>query len=110
MKSALLSQIRDTAAPGPDTISYDVWKKIHRSCPDLLTNLIGPLLQYGHHSSSLKKANGVVLDKPGKASYDSPASFRVIVLLETLSKIVERVTASRLSLLARSCSLLVTHT
>ena len=67
------------------------------------------MLQYGHHPSSLKKANGIVLDKPGKASYDSPASFRVIVLLETLSKIVEWVTASRLSLLAMSCGLLHSH-
>ena len=91
-----VSQEEISAAPGPDNIFYDVWKRVHKSCPSLLMSLIGPLLQYGHHPSSLKKANEVVLDKPGKASYDSPASFRVIVLLETLSKIVERVTASRL--------------
>ena len=107
--AAALAKSSSSAAPGPDTISYDVWKKVHKSCPALLTNLIGPLLQYGHHPSSLKKANGIVLDKPGKASYDSPASFRVIVLLETLSKIVERVTASGLSLRARSCGLLHPH-
>ena len=107
--SAALAKSSSSAAPGPDNISYDVWKKIHKSCPSLLTSLIGPLLQYGHHPSSLKKANGIVLDKPGKASYDSPASFRVIVLLETLCKIVERVTASRHSLLARSCGLLHPH-
>ena len=107
--SGALARSSSSAAPGPDTIFYDVWKKVHRSCPALLTNLIGPLLQYGHHPASLKKANGVVLDKPGKASYDSSTFFRVIVLLETLSKIVERVTASRLSLLARSCGLLHPH-
>ena len=107
--SAALAKSSSSAAAGPDTISYGVWKKVHKSCPALLTNLISPLLQYGHHPTSLKKANGVVLDKPGKASYDSPASFRVIVPLETFSKIVERVTASRLSLLARSCSLLHPH-
>ena len=78
--AAGLAKSSSSAAPGPDTISYGVWKKVHKSCPTLLTNLIGPLLQYGHHPSSLKKANGVVLDKPGKVSYDSPASFRVIVL------------------------------
>jgi len=50
-----------------------------------------------------------VLDKPGKASYDTPASFRVIVLLETLSKILERIVASRLSLLARHVGLLHPH-
>jgi len=57
----------------------------------------------------LKKANGIVLDKPGKASYDTLATFRVMVLLETLSKILERVTASRLSLLARHVGLLHPH-
>ena len=107
--AAALAKSSSSAAPSPDTISYDIWKKVHKSCPALLTDLIESLLQYGHHPASLKKANGVVLDKPGKASYDSPASCRVIVLLETLSKIVERVTASRLSLLARSCGLLHPH-
>ena len=57
----------------------------------------------------MKRANGIVLDKPGKASYYTPASFRVIVLLETPTKIVERVTASRLALLARFCGLLHPH-
>jgi len=46
-----------------------------------------------------------VLDKPGKPSYDSPASIRVIVLLQTVSKILERVVASRLSLTARMLKL-----
>jgi len=104
-----LSKSSNTSAPGPDTVSYEVWKQVHRSCPALLTKLLSPLLLYGHHPASLKKANGIVLDKPGKASYDTPSSFRVIVLLETLSKILERVIASRLSLLARHVALLHPH-
>jgi len=104
-----LSKSSNTSAPGPDSIPYVVWKQVHCSCPALLTSLLSPVLQYGHHPSSLKKANGIVLDKPGKASYDTPASFRVIVLLETLSKILERVTAARLSLLARHVGLLHPH-
>jgi len=104
-----LSKSSNTSAPGPDTISYDVWKQVHRSCPALLTKLLSPLLHYGHDPAFLKKANGIVLDKPGKASYDTPASFRVIVLLETLSKVLERVIASRLSLLARHVGLLHPH-
>ena len=96
-----LSKSSSSSVSGPDTISYDVWKRVHRLCPTLLTDLLSPLLQYGSHPSSLKRANGIVLDKPGKASYHTPASFRVIVLLETLSMILERVTTSRLSLLAR---------
>jgi len=64
------------------------------------------LVDFGYHPPSLKNANGIVLDKPGKASYDSPSSFRIIVLLKTISKILERVMAVRLSAIARSKGLL----
>jgi len=95
-----------SSAPGPDSIPYSVWKSVHRVSPDLLVSLLTPLLRFGHHSSSLKKANGVVLDKPGKQSFDSPASFRIIVLLQTVSKILERIVASRLAPIARYTGLL----
>ena len=95
-----------SSAPGPDSIPYSVWKRVHLAAPHLLTDLLAPLLRYGHHPASLKKANGVVLDKPGKPSYDSPTSFRIIVLLQTVSKILERIVASRLALQARKLNLL----
>ena len=90
-----------SSAPGPDTIPYSVWKAVHRITSSVLTSLLAPLLRFGHHPSSLKKANGVVLDKPGKPSYNSPSSFRIIVLLQTISKILERIATSRLSALRR---------
>ena len=46
-------------------------------------------MAFGYHPPSLKTANWVVLDKPGKGSYDSQASCRIIVLLKTISKILE---------------------
>jgi len=64
------------------------------------------MVAFGYHPPSLTTANGVVLDKPGKASYDSPASFRIIVLLKTISKILERIMTVRLSAIARSKGLL----
>jgi len=48
----------------------------------------------------------VVLDKPGKASYDSPAFFGIIVFLKSISKILERIMTVRLSASARSKGLL----
>ena len=50
----------------------------------------------------MKSANWVVPDKPGKASYDSLSSFHIIVLLKTISKIIERVITVRLSAIANS--------
>ena len=74
--------------------------------PSINLQLLSPLVVFGYHPPSLKNANGVVLDKPGKASYDSPASFRIIVLLKTISKILERVMTVRLSAIAKSKGLL----
>ena len=79
---------------------------MHLAAPHLLTNLLAPLLSYGHHLASLKRANGVVLDKPGKSSYDYPTSMRIIILLQTVSKVLERIAASRLALQAMKLNLL----
>ena len=54
----------------------------------------------------MKKANGIVLDKPGKPNYRTPASFCIIILLETVSKILERLSALQLASAARSLGLL----
>jgi len=104
--SRALSKSSNTSAPGPDHIPYSVWKSVHRIKPHLLPSLLDPLLVHGFHPPSLKKGLGIVLDKPGKPSYDLPSSFRVNVLLRTLSKILERVVASRLSAQVAVCSII----
>ena len=104
--TAALASCSPSSAPGPYTIPYSVWKAVYRIAPSVLTSLLGPLLRFGHDPSSLKKANRVVLDKPGKPSYDSLSSFRILVLLQKVSKIFERIAASRLSAVACYKSLL----
>jgi len=64
------------------------------------------MVAFGYHPPSLKSANGVVLDKPGKSSYDSPTFFRIIVLLKTISKILEWVMTVRLSAITKSKGIL----
>ena len=100
-----LSKSSNTSAPSPDQIHYGIWKEVNKANPSLLLALLGPLLTYGFHPASLKEANGIVLSKPGKPDYTAPSSFRVIVLLQTVSKILERIIASRLSPLARMVGL-----
>ena len=104
-----LSRSSPSSAPGPDKIPNSVWKRVHRVAPHLIHNLLSPLIVYGSHPLTIKKADGIVLDIPGKPSYDSPSSFRVIVLFQTFSRILERIMNSRLSCVARATGLLNPH-
>ena len=104
--AAALAKSSPSSATGPDGVPYSVWKSVNVFNPSLLLDLLAPLVAFGYHPTTLKHANGVVLDKPGKASYDTPASFRIIVLLKTISKVLERILTIRLTSLARQAGLL----
>ena len=107
--AAALAKSSPSSALGPDGVPYSVWKKVNNINPNLLLDLLAPLVSFGDHPTSLKHANGVVLDQPGKPSYNTPASFRIIVLLKTISKILERILTVRLTSLARQSGLLHPH-
>jgi len=107
--SRALARSSPSSAPGPDLTPNSVWKRINRVAPHLIQDLLAPLVAHGFHPPALRMADGIVLDKPGKPSYDSLSSFRVIVLLQTFSKILERIMNSRLSLMARVAGLLDPH-
>jgi len=101
-----LSKSSPSSPPGPDGIPYSVSKKVNLINPSIILDLLSSLVAFGYHPPCLKNANGVVLDKPGKASYDSPAPFRIIVLLKTISIVLERVKTVGLSAIAKSKGLL----
>ena len=106
MIAQALSKSSPSSAPGPDEVPYLVWKQVNQYNPEILLALLALLVEVGYHPPLLKHANGVVLDKPGKPSYDSPSSFRIMVLLKTISKILERVLTVRLESFARNAGLL----
>jgi len=49
---AALRKCSSSSAPGPDTIPYSVWKRVHLTAPRLLTDLLGPLLKFGYHCNN----------------------------------------------------------
>jgi len=101
-----LSKCSPTSAPGPDGIPYSTWKQVNKINPSILLQILAPLVLLGYHPASLKSSNGVVLEKPGKPSDESRSSFRIIVLIRTISKILERIIAARLLAAARLRGLL----
>jgi len=104
--SSTLRKSSNRSAPGPSGIPYSIWNQVHKAKERLLPSLFTHLLTHRYHPLAMKKANGIVLDKLGKPDYWAPASFRIIVLLETVSKILERLSALRLASAARSFGLL----
>jgi len=104
--SSGLRKTSNTLAPGPSGIPYSIWKQVHKANERLLPSLFTPLLTHWYHPLAMKKANGIVLDKPGKPNNRTPASIRIIVLLETGSKILERLSAHRLASAPHSVGLL----
>ena len=104
--SSALRKSSNTSAPGPSGIPYSIWKPVHKANERILPSLFTPLLTHGYHPLAMKQANGIVLDQPGKPDYPTPASFDIIVLLETVSKILKRLSALLLAAAARSLGLL----
>jgi len=103
----VLSRSSSSSAPRPDGIPYSTWKLVNAINPTSLLQFLSPLVSLGYHPASLKGANGLVLAKPGKPSYESPSSFRmIIVLLCTVTKILERIIAARLLLAGRASCLI----
>jgi len=94
--ASALAKFSATSAPGPDGILYSTWKQVNKINPSILLQILVPLVLLGYHPASPKSSNGVVLDKTGKPSYESPSCFRLIVLIRKISKILERIIAARL--------------
>ena len=104
--AAALARWSPTSAPGPDGIPYSPWKQVNKINLAILLQILAPLVLREYHPASLKGSNGVVLDKPGKPSYESSSSFWLIVLIHTFSKILERIIKPRLLAAARLRGLL----
>lgn len=77
-----------------------IWKPINQAALHLILYLLAPLGSYGLHPPFLRKADGILIDKPGKLSYDCPCPFRIIILLLTFPQIPERIMNSGLSCVA----------
>jgi len=107
--SRALAPSSPSSAPGPEAIPNSVWKRVHRVAPHLIHDVLAPLVVYGSHLLTLKRADGIVIDKPGKPSDASPSPFHIIVLLQTFSKTLKTIMNSRLSCVAWATGLLNPH-
>jgi hypothetical protein len=60
---------------------------------ELIINVANASINYAHWPGHFKESVSVIIPKPGKPSYDKAKSFRPIVLLNTMGKLIEKMIA-----------------
>ena len=95
-----LTKCSNRSAAGPDQVPYGIWKGIMSVNHNIIPALIMDTLVWGIHPPMLKESTGVILPKHNKQDYTGCASIRLIALMQTFSKIAERVVNNRLMKMA----------
>jgi len=90
-----ISKCADSSLPGPDRLTWCHWKIIVKNdaCLSNVINIADACINLGHWPRYFKVSTTVVIPKPNKSSYDNLKAFRLIVLLNTLGKLIEKVIA-----------------
>jgi len=87
--------------PGPDKLSWRHFKSIlsDKDCISSVIKIANACIDLGYWPNHFKILSMVIIPKPNKPSYNSSKSFRPIVLLNTIGKLIEKVIGERLQFL-----------
>jgi hypothetical protein len=92
----LLRATTNKSAPGSSGIGWNLLKKGWGATKDHLVEVYNACLLLSHHPAQWKEAKVVAIPKPDKPDYSLPKVHRPISLLETMSKLLEKVIAKRM--------------
>ena len=93
-----IANCNNISAPGPDKLSWSHLKIVlkDKECLNNIISIANAYIELGFWPSHFKRSTTVVIPKLNKKIYDSSKSFRPIVLLNTLGKLIEKVISERL--------------
>jgi len=96
--TSAIVKCNNLSAPGPDKLLWRHLKQVirNKTCLKNIITITNVCIKIGYWPNHFKNSTTIVIPKPNKASYDSPKSFRPIVLLNTLGKIIEKVIGDKL--------------
>ncbi|KAF8691572.1 hypothetical protein AX14_002779 [Amanita brunnescens Koide BX004] len=85
-------------APGPDRITWELLKMAFQvnNAPEGLCHLFNQIRASGVWPSWFKQSTCIIIPKPNKPRYNVPKAFRPISLLNTLGKLLTKITAARM--------------
>ena len=93
-----LAKCNNSSTSSLDKLLWSHLKHVFKDkvCLNNIIRIANTCLDLGHWLSYFKISTTIVISKPNKSSYDMPKSFRPIVLLNTLGKLIEKVIGDRL--------------
>ena len=91
----MLTLTKNNSAPGTSGIGWFLLKKGWPHMGTLLAHVFTACVNLAHHPAHWKEAK-VVIPKPDKPNYSHAKAHRPISLLETMSKLMEKVVAKRM--------------
>ena len=94
--------------PGPSFITSEIIKKLPNNIIKYITNLYSISFATGYFPNIFKKSHLIPIPKPNK-NHQLPGSFRPIVLLEILGKLLEKLINVRLRQHLQTNNLLPEH-
>jgi len=94
----VISSYNNSSASGPDKLLWSHLKIILKDnkCLNTIIHIANACINLGYWLSHFKISTMVVIPKPNKKLYNSPKSFRPIILLNTVGKLIEKVIGERL--------------
>ena len=94
----VINKCNNSSAPGPNKLMWHHLKSILKQddCLNNIINIADTCINLGHWPSYFKCSSMVVIPKPNKLAYDQPKSFHLIILLNTLGKLIEKIVTERL--------------
>jgi len=98
----------------PDRLSFRVLREAYATIPELFDYLYPVLITNNYHPKCFKEATGVILKKSQAAkspyrNYALPKAYKIISLLNCLAKVMEKIIARRLAVMAEFKTLLHMH-
>ena len=94
----VINSCNNSSTPGLDKLSWNHLKSVLKH-NDWLSNIItiaNAYINLEYSPNHFKKSLTVIISKPNKSLYDSPKSFKLIVLLNMLGKLIKKVIEERI--------------
>ena len=96
IKNAIFSSSLKKAS-GPDEISFLILQKSYQIISELFHMIFSELIKNEYHSQCWKESIETILKKSNKNDYSQSKFYRIIMLLNCLRKISEKIIATKLS-------------